>query len=287
LITGGAGFAAANCAVIAQEKWDVYTTVHKKPISPQVPGLSVVLDITDSEKVISAVSDIKPKAIIHAAAISDTSLCAQEPDLAMKVNADAVKNMAIAASKAGARLVYISTDLVYDGGRAFYSETDEAVPTCCYGKSKLAGEVMAAGFCEDLCIARSATVYGRNINDKKNFAEVLIEKLSASEQVRLFSDEYRSFIDVRSLCRILLEMAADKSLNGIYNAGGNQRLSRCEFGLELAEAFGFDKSLIEPAKIDQSMFRDHRPEDCSMNISKLTNAIRIDLPDIAQVLRSF
>jgi dTDP-4-dehydrorhamnose reductase len=92
---------------------------------------------------------------------------------------------------------------------------------------------------------------------------------------------------VRSLCRILLEMAADKSLNGIYNAGGNQRLSRCEFGLELAEAFGFDKSLIEPAKIDQSMFRDHRPEDCSMNISKLTNAIRIDLPDIAQVLRSF
>ncbi|AQQ72020.1 dTDP-4-dehydrorhamnose reductase [Limihaloglobus sulfuriphilus] len=286
LITGGAGFVGANCAMLARRQWDVYVTTHKTRINPALPAREVALDIADLENVQSVISRIRPVAIIHAAALSDTRSSAEKPELAMKMNADGTKNMAIAAGQYGAKLVYISTDLVYDGEGSLYSETDTAAASCHYGRSKLAGEEMAIRFCDNLCIARSATVYGCNINNKKNFAESLIEKLGSSERVKLFTDEYRSFIHVQDLCRILLKMAADTKLTGIYNAGGPQRLSRYEFGLELADAFGFDKSLIEPSKIDPAMFNDHRPKDCSMNISKLTEKIGISLADVSEGLNA-
>jgi len=139
-------------------------------------------------------------------------------------------------------IIFISTDLVFQGDKSFYSENDVPTPLCYYGKTKLEAENFVLKISSNYCIIRSAIIYGWSVNSSQVFTETMIKQLRQGNQVNLFVDEYRMPIYIKNLCAILLELASRDELQGVYHICGPTRLCRFEFGLELADVWGFDKT---------------------------------------------
>lgn len=284
LITGGSGFLGGNLAVAASSAWNTYATCHRFALD--LPGVQAVpgFDVRDRRAVQRTVEQIRPRVLIHAAAVASFDLCGRRPQLALDVNAQGTENVATAARRFGCRLLYLSTDLVFAGRKAFYSEEDPADPICRYGRTKLEGERAVASAAADHCILRVALVYGRSVNRARCFTETLIERLRAGQRVPLFTDEYRTPVYVGNLCQLLLEFSGRDDLQGLYHVGGNQRLSRAEFGRKLARVFGLDGSLIEPLSIGDHPFADNRPKDCSLSNARAANALRTEILSVEEGL---
>jgi len=130
------------------------------------------VDITDLSQVFKTVQEVRPEVVIHAAAYTDVDGCESDSETAFAVNRDGTWNVAQACAEMGCRLIYYSTDYVFDGAQATpYVETDLPNPRTIYGKSKLAGEEAILESLDDFAILRIAWVYGRQ---GKNFVKTMI-----------------------------------------------------------------------------------------------------------------
>ena len=198
------------------------------------------LDVTDRNAVEKAVDQISPEVIVNAAAITDVDSCETETDRAWAANALAVRHLAEAADRAGARLVHFSTDYVFDGtARQPYTEWDPPNPQSMYGRSKLGGEhELRPG---DLCIRASWLVgeHGHNI-----LKTVL--RLAADGQTLRFVDDQRgspSFArDVADLTRRLVDLGA----TGIYHGANQGSVSWYEYVGDILDVAGRSRTQVEP-----------------------------------------
>lgn len=137
---------------------------------------------------VRAIVEVAPEVVIHAGAYTDVDGAERNPDLAMAVNANGTERVARAAAKAGARLIYISTDYVFDGrGTRPYAESDAANPISVYGESKRAGELRALAGCNNTLVVRTAWLYGRQ---GKNFVKTML-KLAAERPCLKVVDDQR------------------------------------------------------------------------------------------------
>ena len=147
------------------------------------------LDITSIDRVMEFARDIKPYAIINCAAYTAVEMCEQEEDLAFRINAIGARNLGIAASETGAKLVHVSTDYVFDGnGSRPYRETDPTGPQGAYGRTKLAGENFVKEFSDRHYIVRTAWLYG----DGKNFVKTMLRLSETNDKVRVVCDQVGS-----------------------------------------------------------------------------------------------
>ena len=129
-------------------------------------------DITDASAVRNTIAEIDPKVVVHTAAYTDVDECESNREQAMIVNAEGTGNVAMACRDSGARMVYYSTDYVFDGANDRpYTESDRTDPTTVYGQSKLQGERAVQTVLDDSVILRIAWVYGRH---GKNFVKTMI-----------------------------------------------------------------------------------------------------------------
>ncbi len=269
----GSGFVGANLAILAKNNFNVHLTYHNTPVASNMCDNTSHLDITDQRQIGELVKKIAPDIIVNTAAVSSPYICAQDKSVCEMINVAGTENIAKAASDCSARLIHLSSDLVYNGSGSYYKETDAAEPSCLYGRTKLNSEHAVAANCQSFCVLRSALVFGKNVSGQKRFIDTIIDKLKNRQQPELFSNEYRNMIYVGDLCSIILEMAKQKDFSGILNAGGPERITRYEFAVKLAETFELDATLLKPIKVDQALFNDHRPEDCSMNTDKLCELV--------------
>lgn len=274
LITGGSGLLGSNLALMTSSSWKTYITYHSFPIRNRKSSVALHLDITNRNEVERVVYEISPKIIIHTAAITNSDFCAEHQKIAWEVNVTGTENIVLAAEQIKARLIYISTDLVFKGDKSFYSEEDLPNPLCYYGKTKLEGEKIVSSLSSNYCIARTSLIYGWSINSSNCFTEIIIDRLNNENEIRLFVDEYRTPIYIKNLCEILLELANRHELQGIYHICGSQRLNRFEFGLKLSEIFSFSKELIIPISVNEFPFKDERPKDCSMKNEKAMSVLK-------------
>jgi len=284
LIIGGSGFLGGNLSLIAPSSWRTYVTYYSSTVYNDKSDFALKLNIANKKEVENLISKISPDIIIHAAALTNMDYCADNQKTAWEINALGTKNIAIAAEKIAARLIYISTDLVFKGDRSFYSEKDCPDPLCYYGKTKLEGEKIVSSLSSNYCIARISLVYGWSVNSSKCFTEIMIENLKQGNRIKLFEDEYRTPIFNRNLCKILIELSEFDTIQGLYNLCGSERLSRLEFGFQLCEIFGFNKKLIIPISVDDIEFKDKRPKDCSMSNEKSMNVLKTEFCSIKEGL---
>jgi dTDP-4-dehydrorhamnose reductase len=181
------------------------------------------VDIRDLRQVLKVVRLSRPDVIIHAAAYTDVDGCEADHDKAFEVNRDGTWNVAQACSEMGARMVYYSTDYVYDGAKpTAYIETDIPNPKTVYGQSKLEGEEVVQDMVHDFAILRIAWVYGRH---GKNFVKTMI---------RLGKQQLSAEVDKRTILRVVddqvgnptwtvevvrqTEAILDGDLTGIFHA---------------------------------------------------------------------
>lgn len=275
LVTGGSGLLGSAVSHYFREYFDVaatYTT-HKVMVN----GCEMVqLDITNVKNTINTVKKIKPDVIIHTAALVGVSACEKDPALSHKTNVEGTKNLAESAKITNSRIIYISTDYVFDGKRGMYSENDIPTPINDYGKTKLEGEKLID--IENNLIVRTS-IYGWNIVEgKKSFSTWLIDELSNNKRVNLFSDQFNSMM-LANNCAEALKEIVDKGIKGILNIASSEKVSKYDFAFKLAEIFGLDKNLINNVKNSEVAGYEKRPLDVSLDVSKAKKELKTKLLD--------
>lgn len=158
------------------------------------------LDITNVDATVKMITDVKPYAIINCAAYTAVDMCEKEVDLAYKINAIGPRNLSIAATEAGSKLVHVSTDYVFDGnGTRPYIEFDETSPNSMYGTTKLAGEKFVQEFSDKHFIIRTAWLYG----DGKNFVKTMLRLAQNNSEVNVVGDQIGSPTSTKVLADII------------------------------------------------------------------------------------
>ena len=251
--------------------------------APPASGEPVELNLLDLQSIKSTIVKSKPDAIVHTAAYTDVDSCESNKDLALKLNAEATKQIVLAADEIGAHLTYISTDYVFDGEKGRYKEDDEPRPINYYGHTKLEGERHVRARSKIWCIARTSAIYGWG-GEKKNFATWLLDNLSAGKQVKVVTNQYISPTLNTNLAEMALEIS-ERRLTGVLHTAGASRVSRYEFALELAKVFERDPKIIRQAEIEEMTWPAKRPRDSSLDVSRCAKLLKTKPLGASEALR--
>jgi len=192
-------------------------------------------DITDVNRIINDIHDVGPDAIFHLAAWTDVDACESDPARAASVNFQGAWSVALAAAELGCKLVYLSTDYVFDGrSRRPYRENDTPSPLSAYGKSKLMGEQAVARTCRRRFIVRTSWLYGRH---GRNFVDTIREKSRQEQRIEVVSDQFGSPTYSRDLCRPLWDLARSEHY-GVFHVTNSGQCSWFQLAEEVVRLTG-------------------------------------------------
>jgi dTDP-4-dehydrorhamnose reductase len=277
-ITGGGGFVAGSVIQQAGPKWEVHALSGKAPLSKR-PGLIWhTLDLKQPSALRAAFDAIAPDVVIHAAAIPDIDFCEKNSALARAVNVGMTANVAEWCARRGCRLIYLSSDNVFDGEKGNYVEEDRPDPINEYARTKAAGETIVAGLAESV-IARVALVMGFGLLGGGNsFLEKTVPMFSVGKAIYVPPEEIRTPIDVITLGRALLELA-EGDIRGTLHLAGTEVLDRVTLTRRLAERLGYSPDNVIPRSPTQIAGRASRPRDVSLNTAKARSLLKTPLRD--------
>jgi len=224
------------------------------------------VDLGDEAAVSAAFRAARPDVVLHAAAMARIADCHRDPPRARRVNTDGTAALARLAAESGARLVFVSTDLVFDGEKPPYREGDAVGPLSVYGRTKADAEaaVLAA---PRAVVVRVSLLFGPSLNGRPSFFDEQVAGLRSGKPVTLFADEWRTPLDLATAARALLA-AARSDCTGLLHLGGPERLSRLEMGRRLAAHLGADAAAIRAGRRDEVPAPESRPRDTSLDSSR-------------------
>ncbi len=223
------------------------------------------IDLTDSAAITVAFTEARPDVVLHAAAMARVADCFADPEKARRINTTATATLAELSACYGARFVFVSTDLVFNGERGHYDEQDPVSPLSIYGQSKAAAEA-AVLTAPRAVVARISLLYGPSLMGRPGFFDEQLAALHGGRPVSLFVDEYRTPLDLATAARALLALAAS-DYTGILHIGGPERMSRLEMGLRLAKSLGLSGDGFIARRRDQAPAPEPRPRDVSLDSS--------------------
>ena len=283
LVTGSSGLVGSQVVKdLVEQNYIVHSCYHnEKPLY----GIPMILDLTDNEKIIQKIQEIKPDVIIHLAAMTNVDLCETEKELSLQINSKATKILAKQAAKQNAFFIYMSTDYIFDGIDGMKKENDLPNPLGFYGRSKLEGESILKKLTSNWCIVRTSTPFGIHPK-KKSFPLWVKENLELKKEIPVLADQFTSPTFVPNLSKMLIEVAT-RQITGIIHLAGATRISRYELSKMIAENFNFDKTLLKPTTIDEMKWNGIRPKDSSLDVSKATKILNEKPQTIEQSLKLF
>ncbi|ASA24428.1 dTDP-4-dehydrorhamnose reductase [Paenibacillus donghaensis] len=215
LVTGAAGQLGQDVVLLLQKQGHEVMACDRQE-----------MDITNLAECQEVIGSFAPDAVIHCAAHTAVDVAESDVDAAYLINAVGSRNVALAAEKAGAKLVYISTDYVFDGmGSQPYHEYDNTDPQSIYGKSKRAGEILVQSLSSKYFIVRTSWVYGKYGN---NFVKTMLKLGQEKTLLQVVDDQKGSPTYTVDLARFLLELIATEKY-GVYHASNTEACTWYEF----------------------------------------------------------
>jgi len=197
-----------------------------------------VCDLSQGKALSSLIKKIRPQVLLHAAAMSKVEACEVQPDLAHRINVESVADALSVAKEIGTKLVFISSDQVFDGREEGYSEEAAVSPVHEYGRTKVLAEklVTAAGG----TVVRIPLLLGPQISPNRRGADTwLVEAARRQEPLVLFADEFRAVSAARLLASALFSLV-EKPIPGIFHLAGSHALSRWDLGVAACAAAQVD-----------------------------------------------
>ena len=267
LVTGCGGFVGGGIIHEAGPEWEIHgATLEAESFTR--PGLTWhSLNLQEVDKVRALFQEHKFTAVIHTAAMADIDFCQAHQDKALAVNVGVTRTITELCREFGSRLVYMSTDSVFDGEKGMYVEEDIPYPINFYAETKLAAERIVLTL-PNAVVERTSLVIGLPVLGAGNsFLSRIIPQFEAGQEVGVPDNEIRTPIDVITLSRALLELAGNK-YTGIIHLGGNTRMNRFEMTCQIARQLGFSETLVIVKNADRSPDRAPRPVDASLNNAK-------------------
>ena len=194
----------------------------------------IPLDITNVDEVLKLAREVKPYAIINCAAHTNVDKCETDVDNAYKINAIGPRNLSIAATETGAKLMHISTDYVFPGTEdKALTEFDAVGPTSMYGKTKLAGENFVRDFAQNYFIIRTAWLYG----DGKNFVKTMLRLAETHDQVGVVKDQFGTPTSAAELAKAIHYLLPSENY-GTFHGTCEGSCSWADFAAEIFRLAG-------------------------------------------------
>ena len=208
-------------------------------------------DLLSPADIKGVISGVKPDCILHAAAMTAVDLCETEPELAHGVNVEGTRAVVEAAEDAGARVVFISTDYVFDGKKDEpYHEKDPTNPLGVYGKTKLMGGKAVLKKCGNAAVLRLSLMGGASFTGRRSLNEVIPQTLKSHGKVSLFKDEYRSPIWADNVAEVIRELL-ESDFTGLLHVPGGKDYSRYEIGEIIFRRYGLPLDKLQPAWVTE------------------------------------
>ena len=270
LIIGASGFIGFSLYETFSAEYSVVGTFNNHKLNNLIQ-----LNLTNKKELEGILKKVKPKIILLPAALTNVDYCEKEKEECWMKNVTAPLNLIKLIKNSHTKLVYYSTDYLFDGKNGPYSEDDSPNPLNIYGKSKLETEINIQQNLTDFLIIRTTVVYGWE-HLGKNFVYSLINAVKNGQSKKVPRDQLGTPTYVKNLAEATLELIKlDKQ--GVYNVVGPQLLDRYSFSLIVAEVFNLDKSLIIPVNTSELNQIALRPLNAGLKNNKLLKSVKMEM----------
>lgn len=239
----------------------------------------VQLDITDSEAVASVLAEVKPDVVVHCAAWTavDAAEDEENKDKVFSINAKGTENIAKVCKELDCKMIYISTDYVFDGQgeRPWEPDDKNYAPLNVYGESKLQGEQAVSSILEKYFIVRIAWVFGLN---GKNFIKTMINVGKTHDEVRVVNDQIGTPTYTYDLSRLLVDMAETDKYGYYHATNEGGYISWYDFCVEFYKQYGLETRVTPVTTAEYGLSKAARPFNSRLDKSKLVEAGFTPLP---------
>ena len=273
LLTGSRGFFGTRFIRAWGREFDIIATN------------SDTLDISSKPDVEKLIFSIKPDIVLHAAAIADTAFCNSNPEYSYRVNVVGTSNLADAVQETGGRMVFLSTEQVFNGNKESgpYSEESVPVPDTEYGRNKLESENYIAGICSDYLILRCTWMFDIPSETMPVSANILwdtIQRVMKGVPFTVPANEYRGLTYIDDLLKQFDKVIELPS--GIYHTGSENSLDRYDVVCRIFNELGISERIPELIIKDNEKYRE-RSRDVRLDTS-LIRRFGIEFPDSSEAI---
>jgi dTDP-4-dehydrorhamnose reductase len=241
------------------------------------------VDLTDRDRTAAAFQEARPRYVLHPAALASVADCYRQPARAQAINSEGTALLAELSAETDARLIYTSTDLVFDGSAAPYREDHPPSPLSIYGKSKAVAEgaVLAVGG----VVVRISLLFGPALTGRPSFFDQQVAALRLASRLPLFADEWRTALSLAVAATALVDLAVS-DFTGLLHLGGPERMSRLEMGQRLARFLGLSSDCLVAVRRTDGTAPEPRPADVSLDSSKWRNLFpSVSWPEYEEALK--
>ena len=282
LITGGSGLLALNWACCMRDSCEVLLAQHTRSVALRNTR-SVPLCLESTESLARSLEQLQPELVVHAAGLTSVDLCELQPELAQRLNVALAVNVARATRRLGISLAHISTDHLFSGTRALYTESDPPLPLNVYARTKLLAEQSVTRENPAAMIVRT-NFFGWGHRYRQSLSDWILASLRNDCKVSMFEDVFFTPILADRLASSVHELISHHCA-GIYHVGGDERLSKYEFAIRLAHVFELPDSLVQRARISALNSKVVRPRDMSLDNSRARTDMGSSLGGVDEFLR--
>lgn len=277
LLFGSKGLFGINFINCYFEKYQILATFWQNPPNKKIKNVNFrQVDIRNKNQVQELIKENNCDIVVHAASLGDVDYCQKHQKEAYQTNVDGTQNIANACAKKQKKLIYLSTNAVYNGQNPPYSEKSRPNPINQYGLTKFLGEKAVKRICQDFMILRLNTMYGwHSKNERHNPATWIIKSLKNKKRIKIVDDVFNNHLYVVSAVNVLDEIINNWQTREIFNIAGRNCLSRFQFAQDIAKVFGYRPSLIE--KVDSSYFTKNltpRPKNTCFDTKKMERNLK-------------
>jgi dTDP-4-dehydrorhamnose reductase len=282
LIIGENSLVGSTLSHYAKGSFDLHYTYYNTRINSKN---STQIDLVkESQKIIDLINKIKPNLIVHTVAYPNVDFCEKNKNDAYFLHVTITEKIAQICASIGAKILYFSTDAVFDGkDEKKYIESDITNPLSYYGKTKLAAEKILMDTSKNNVIFRTTVIYGPY--ERSRFTNWVLNNLKQNKTTPAFTDQFNTPTLVDDLCKAIL-CVLKFDLSGIYHAVGKTCLSRYDFALKLSRVFNYDEKLIIPTESSTVSQIAPRPKNGCLDATKLEKILGFEFCDIDTGLNS-
>jgi len=275
LLTGGSGLLGTRIINLRPADTEIVATFNAEFAHKPEGAEWREVDLKDHDDVTALIADCAPDVIIHAGSIGSVDFADKNRELSHQINVQGTQAILTAAKAIDAKVIFVSSNAVFDGNNPPYAEDDPVCPVNYYGELKVEGEKLTLAADPGHAVVRPILMYGwPNQGRRGNLVTFWLSKLEAGEDILAVDDVWSKPLWVDDAAKVCWEVIA-RDASGIFNVCGSERVTLYDLAAKTAEVFGFDAERVKA--VPSSHFGDiaTRPKDTSFDISKIEKELGV------------
>jgi dTDP-4-dehydrorhamnose reductase len=268
-LTGATGLLGSNILSSIRDSHHIVANYRSRKVSPHKNNLTTEnIDLTNKENLKKALIENDCNLVLNTAGYTDVNGCEKFPKRAFNENVLIAENLANVTNELNIDYIHISSDHLFSGKDKFIAEKEKTFPLNEYAKSKVQAEEKVMSINSNALIVRT-NFYGWGPEHRNSFSDWILSSLRTKTSITMYTNLFYTPINVLTLIDTIFELY-EKKATGIFNVVGEERVSKYDFGMQLAKIFKLDIDLISPAEYSCEKNNIKRPIDMSLSNKKLT-----------------